>query len=60
MRRTLHIALLMSFDMIDKLRFLEKETQNLPEEEIEERLEQLLESVELLRAAYLGFAEQDL
>jgi hypothetical protein len=59
-RKTTHIALLMSYDLIDKLRFVEKETLSLSEDEINARLEQLVEAVEMLRAAYLAFAEQDL
>ena len=59
-RKTSHIALLMSYDLIDKLRFLEKETLALPDDQIDKRFERLAESVDLLRAAYLSFAEQDL
>ena len=59
-RKTSHIALLMSYDLIDKLRFMEKGTLALPDDQIDERLERLAESVELLRAAYLSFAEQEL
>lgn len=53
------IGLLMAFDLIDKLRYWEKHTLELPEDEITRRLDHLVRSVEKLRAAYLAFAEPD-
>jgi hypothetical protein len=54
-----HIAITMSYDLIDKLRFFEKETLKLPEAEIAGRVPHLKASLEALRAAYLKFAEVD-
>ena len=48
-RKTTHIALLMSYDLIDKLRYWEKESLELPADEMEPRLEHLLRSVKALR-----------
>jgi hypothetical protein len=58
-QKTTNIGLLMAYDMIDKLRFWEKETIKLSDEEIAERLEHLINSVEQLRVAYLDFADLD-
>ncbi len=54
-----HIAISMSFDLIDKLRFFEKETLKLSEEEIEKRTSHLAGCLDSLRAAYLEFSEID-
>ncbi len=54
-----NIAVLMSYDMIDKLRFLEQETLKLPEEQIVERVEHMTGFVERLRTAYLSLGETD-
>ncbi len=59
-RKTSQIALLMSYDLIDKLRYWEKETLKLPEEEVAKRLGHMVKSVEQLRAAYLTFSDIDL
>ena len=58
-RKTSHIALLLAYDLIDKLRFWEKETLELTEEEIVKRQAHLARSVEELRGAYLTFSELD-
>ena len=58
--KTAQIALLMTYDLIDKLRYWEKETLKLPEDQIEERLAHLHASVDQLRAAYLTFTDLDL
>jgi hypothetical protein len=58
-RKTSHIGLLMAYDLIDKLRYLEKETMSLPDDQIDERVDRLVGSVEMLRTAYLSFADQD-
>ena len=55
-----HIALLMAYDMIDKLRYWEKETLKLPETEIAKRLPHLANSAEQLREAYLAFSDLEL
>lgn len=57
--KTSRIGLLMAYDLIDKLRYWEKETLELPEERITARLDHLVRSVEQLRAAYLVFSEPD-
>lgn len=59
-RRTSQVALLLSYDLIDKLRWWEKETLRRPEEEVAKRLEHLAGVVQQLRKAYLEFADVDL
>ena len=59
-KRISNIALLMAYDMIDKLRYWEKESLRLPEDEIAKRTKQLAESVEQLREAYLAFSDLEL
>ncbi len=54
-----NIAVLMSYDMIDKLRFLEQETLPLPDEEIVDRVEHMTQFVERLRNAYLSLGETE-
>lgn len=56
-RKTSHIALLIAYDLIDKLRYWEKQTLELPDEQIEERQEHLVASIEQLRVAYLDFTD---
>ena len=56
-QKTTNIGLLMAYDMIDKLRFWERETIKLSDEEIATRLDHLISSVEQLRVAYLDFAD---
>jgi hypothetical protein len=51
------IALLLGFDLIDKLRYWEKETSKLSDEQIASRLEPLADAVERLREAYLAFSD---
>jgi len=55
-----HITLLMSYDLIDKLRWWEKETLALSDEELAKRLPHTVALLEKLRTAYLEFAEMDL
>jgi hypothetical protein len=57
--KTSQIALLMAYDLIDKLRYWEKETLKLKDDEVPVRLEHLVESVDQLRDAYLTFADLD-
>jgi len=55
--KTSHIGLLMAYDLIDKLRYWEKETLKLPDDEVPVRLAHLVKSVDQLRDAYLTFAD---
>jgi len=57
--KTSHIGLLMAYDLIDKLRYWEKETLKLPDDDVPVRLEHLAKSVDQLRDAYLTFADLD-
>jgi hypothetical protein len=59
-RRVSHIALLMSYDLIDKLRWLEKDTLGRSDEEVAARARHTQVLLDRLTAAYLGFAEVDL
>ena len=59
LRQISHITISMSFDLIDKLRFFEKETLKLSEEEIQRRTPHLAACLDSLRAAYLEFSEID-
>ena len=58
-QKTSHIALLMAYDLIDKLRYWEKQTLELPEEQIQERQQHLIASLDQLRTAYLAFTDLD-
>ena len=53
------IGLCLSYDLIDKLRWLEKETLKLSDEEIEKRLQHMSVFLDELKTAYLSFAEVD-
>ena len=55
-----HIALYLSYDLIDKLRWWEKETLKLSEAEIEKRLPHMATFLERLKVAYLQFSDVDL
>ena len=59
-KRISNIAALMAYDMVDKLRFWEKESLKLPDDEIAKRTELLSDSVEQLREAYLSFSDLEL
>jgi len=54
-----HIAIAMSYDLIDKLRFFEKETLKLSDKEVEERMPHMKNFLERLKVAYIRFAEVD-
>jgi len=58
--RISRIALLMSYDLIDKMRYWEKETTGLSDEQITRRVEHLAKSVTRLREAYLTFSDVDM
>ena len=55
-----HIAIYLSYDLIDKLRYWEKETLKLSDEEIEQRLPHLATFLDRLKAAYVDFSDVDL
>ena len=57
LRRISQVALVMSFDLIDKLRWLEKEAANLSDEEVEERVRLMATFTNHLRTAYLEFSD---
>ena len=59
LRKTTHIALLMSYDLIDKLRYYEKETAKLTPAEIEKRLPHMAGFLDQLKIAYLQFSDLD-
>jgi hypothetical protein len=54
------IAQYMSYDLIDKLQYWEKETLKLSDEEIEERLTHMSTCLTHLQTAYDGFSDVDL
>ena len=58
-RQVNHIALCMSYDLIDKLRWLEKETMQLPDGDIEKRLPHMATFLDNLKAVYLQFSDID-
>ena len=55
-----HIAITLSYDLIDKLRYWEKETLKLPDDEIEKRLGHAAVLLDRLKKAYLQFADTDI
>ena len=59
-RQVSNIALCMSYDLIDKLRWWEKETLNLTDEEIAERVPHLAAFLDRFKEAYLRFSDIDL
>ena len=54
-----HIGVCMSYDLIDKLRYYEKETAKLTPSEIEKRLPHISGFLEQLKIAYLQFSDLD-
>jgi len=54
------IAQYMSYDLIDKLQYWEKQTLKLSDKEIEERLTHMSTCLSHLQTAYDGFADVDL
>ena len=59
-RQISHIAVCLSYDLIDKLRYWEKESMKLSDDEIGERLPHMAAFLEQLKAAYVDFADVDL
>lgn len=55
--RNSRIAVLLGYDLIDKLRYWEKETGKLSDAQIAERLDPLTAAVQKLREAYLAFSD---
>lgn len=53
------IAQFMSYDLIDKLQYWEKETLKLPEAEIEARIKHVSRCLSQLQSAYVQFSEVD-
>jgi hypothetical protein len=58
--RVAKIALCVSYDLLDKLRWYEKETLKLSDEEIEKRLPHMVAFLDLLGTAYDEFSDVDL
>jgi len=55
-----HIAITLSYDLVDKLRYWEKETLEMSDADIEKRLGHMAVFLERLKKAYVDFAETDL
>jgi len=55
-----HIAITLSYDLVDKLRYWEKETLEMSDEGIEQRLGHIAVLLERLKKAYVDFAETDI
>jgi hypothetical protein len=55
-----HIAVYMSYDLIDKMRYWEKETLKLTPAEIEERIPHMARFLDRLKVAYLEFSDVDM
>ena len=53
------IAQYMSYDLIDKLQYWEKETLKLSDEEVAERVKHVSRCLKQLQSAYVQFAETD-
>ena len=54
-----HIAVYMSYDLVDKLRWWEKETLKQSDEEIEKRIPHMAAFLDSLKKAYLEFSDID-
>ena len=59
-RQVSNIALCMSYDLIDKMRFFEKDTLRLSDAEIAKRVPHMAAFLDHLKDAYLLFSETDL
>jgi hypothetical protein len=59
-RKLSHISVCMTYDLIDKLRWYEKETMKRTDAEIDERIPHMIAFLDRLRTAYLEFSEVDL
>jgi hypothetical protein len=58
-RQVNHIAVCISYDLIDKLRWLEKETMKLSDREVEERIPHITSFLDSLKQAYVQFSDLD-
>lgn len=56
-KQVCHIAMYMSYDLVDKIRWWEKETSQLGVEEVEKRLPHMAAFLDKLKVAYLEFAD---
>ena len=59
-RQVSHIAQFLTYDLIDKLQWWEKQTLELPDEQIDERIPHMAVFLEQLKTAYETFADLDL
>ena len=59
-RQVSNIAVCMSYDLIDKLRWWEKETLKLSDDEVGKRLPHMTAFLDQLKMAYLEFSDIDL
>jgi len=53
------IAQFMSYDLVDKLQYWERETMKLPDSEIERRVKHVSRCLTQLQSAYVQFSEVD-
>lgn len=58
-RQVSRIAQYMSYDLIDKLQYWEKETLKQPDDEIERRIKHVSRCLTQLQSAYVQFSETD-
>ena len=58
-RQMSHIATLQAYDLIDKMRYWEKQTLALPEEEVSDRLAHMSKFLDELNMAYQTFSDVD-
>jgi len=59
-RQISHIAVYLSYDLIDKLQYWEKETLQLPDDEIDKRIPHMSKFLDELKTAYETFTDVDL
>lgn len=55
-----NISLCMAYDLIDKIRYWEKESLALPDRDVAKRIPHIARCLERLKVAYLEFADTDL
>lgn len=55
-----NIAVMMSYDLIDKLRWWEKEVLKLPDEEVAKHVPSMAAFLDRLRIAYVEFSDQEI
>jgi hypothetical protein len=59
-RKLSHISVYMTYDLIDKLRWYEKQVLDRPDEEIAGRVPHMIGFLDRLTAAYLEFTDVDI